>query len=301
MSAKGKKYLTVIAILVVLVPLAFVLLWNFLQGPFAHRLHPFSPDYEQVELTSVLARESLNTEDYALLYAQTGLGPLAIDDLRAMGQAGIDQITATQEAFFHAPGEDVCSPLGVTTGEHRYRDETGRVVPAAPMAPLKEGDIIVSLSTHTAGWTHGHAGLVMDPDRPITLESVVLGSLSDTMNASHWRSYTTWAVLRPRSDEGTRHQVVQIADQHLIGIPYSPVSGVFGDKFQPLDGSHDAQCGYLPWYAWMAVGVDLDSDGGRVVTPEDLLLSDQIDIVQIYGMDPAEHPLGFENQAGQKT
>ncbi len=273
--------------------LAFAALWFFLQGPFAHRLRPFVPQYDRVDLSPILKKEQLNLNDYETLYAQTGLGPSAVDDLLAQGEAGVEQILDTQDAFFVPPAEGDCSLLGVTTREHRYLDDDGRLIYAAPLAPLKEGDILISLSTHTAGWTHGHAGLVIDPDpeRPVTVESVVLGSLSGTMNANHWRSYTTMMVLRPIADDETRHQVAQIAREKLVDIPYSLVSGVFGDKFQPLDGPHDAHCGYLPWYVWMAVGLDLDGDGGRIVAPGDLAMSDRVEVVQVYGIDPADFPI----------
>ncbi len=273
--------------------LAFAALWFYLQGPFAHRLQPFVPQYDRVDLSPILVQETLSRADYETLYAQTGLGPAAVDDLLAQGQAGAQQILDTQNAFFVPPGEGDCSLLGITTREHRFRDEDGYLIYAAPLAPLKEGDILISLSTHTAGWTHGHAGLVIDPDpdRPVTVESVVLGSLSDTMNANHWRGYTTMMVLRPKADDETRHQVAQIARENLVDIPYSLVSGVFGDKFQPLDGPHDAHCGYLPWYAWMAAGLDLDGDGGRIVAPADLAMSDQVEVVQVYGIDPSKYPI----------
>lgn len=273
--------------------LAFVALWFFLQGPFAHRLRPFVPQYDRVDLSPVLAQDALSQADYETLYAQTGLGPAAVDDLLAQGSAGVQQILDTQEAFFVPPAESECSLLGVTTREHRFSDADGRLIYAVPLAPLKEGDILISLSTHTAGWTHGHAGLVIDPDpeRPVTLESVVLGTCSDAMNANHWRSYTTMMVLRPKADDEKRHQVAQFASEKLVDIPYSLVSGVFGDKFQPLDGPHSAHCGYLPWYAWMAAGVDLDGDGGRIVAPADLAMSDQVEVVQIYGFDPADYPI----------
>ena len=50
-------------------------------------------------------------------------------------------------------------------------------------------------------------------------------------------------------------------------------------------------------------GYDLDSDGGRLVTSADLLHSDLLEVVQVYGMDynstrinhpiqqPTEHPM----------
>ncbi len=286
---KRKKWLIAVAVVL----LALAALWLFLQHVFAHRLRPFVPQYDRVDLSPILAQETLSQSDYETLYAQTGLAPAAVNDLRALGPDGAQQILDTQDAFFAPPAESDCSLLGVTTREHRFLDEEGRLLYAAPLAPLKEGDILISLSTHTAGWTHGHAGLVIDPDpdRPVTVESVVLGSLSGTMNANHWRSYTTMMVLRPKSDDETRRQVAQLAREKLVDIPYSLVSGVFGDKLQPLDGPHDAHCGYLPWYAWMAAGVDLDGDGGRIVAPADLAMSDQVEVVQIYGIDPADFPI----------
>ena len=294
MAVKGNRRSKVILVLAAFL-LALLLLWLYLQHVFPHRHQPFQPDYAQADLSPILAQEALTAEDYELLYAQTGLGKVAVDDLQERGEEGIDQILATQAAFFTKPNEGSCSLLGITTREHRFLDEDGNILYATPLAPLKEGDIILSFSTHTAGWTHGHAGLVIDPRRGVTLESVVLGSNSNLMNMNHWRSYTTMMVIRPKADDDTRRQVVELALEHLVDIPYSLVSGVFGDKFQPLDGPHDAHCGYLPWYAWMAVGVDLDSDGGRVAAPLDLAMSDQVEIVQVYGIDPARYPLRFED------
>lgn len=292
MTRRKKRLLVAIVLLVVLAAL-----WLFLQHVFPHFRQPFSPDYPQIDLSPILAQEGLSREDYETLYAQTGLGPAAVDDLRELGQKGAAQILDTQAAFFTPPNEGTCSALGVTTREHRFLDEEGHILYAAPLAPLKEGDILVSFSTHTAGWTHGHAGLVVDPDpgRPVTIESVVLGSLSDTMDTNHWRSYTTLMVLRPKADDETRAQVAELAMERLYNIPYSLVSGVFGDKLQALDGPHSAHCGYLPWYAWAAVGLELDGDGGRVVAPEDLAMSQNVEVVQLYGIDPGQYPLKWED------
>ncbi len=288
---KAARTLAVLAGLLV----AFSVLWLFLQFVVAHRFQPFRPDYAKADLTLILAQETLSQTDYETLYAQTGLAPAGVDALRALGRDGTEQILATQDVFFEPPGESSCAPLGITTREHRFLDEEGKLLVAAPLAPLKEGDIILSFSTHTAGWTHGHAGLVVDPEECVTLESVVLGSLSAQMNGEHWRSYTTMMILRPKSDDETRRKVAELALEQLDGIPYSLVSGVFGDKLQAPDAPHSAHCGYLPWYAWAAGGgLDLDGDGGRIVAPEDLAMSDQVEIVQIYGLDPARYPLGAE-------
>ena len=284
---RGKRLLAVLGAIL----LFLLALFLFLQHVWPHRSSPFLPDYPKLELSSLLAQETLSPEDYQTLYAQTGLGPAAIDDLLARGEAGARQILDTQERFFSPPGDAPCRAMGFVTYEHRYRDDTGRILFGVPLAPLREGDIIVSLSTHTLGWRHGHAGLVLDPEAGITLESVVLGSDSAQMDAQHWRSYSTLLVLRPKNvTDDQRHAVVEFAREHLDGIPYSLLSGIFGPKFQPVDSAHNAQCAYLPWYAWMSQGVDLDGDGGTVVTPMDLTLG-QVEIVQLCGIDPADYPL----------
>lgn len=283
MTVRNKKRLAILCAML----LTVAALWLFLQHVYPHFHTPFVPSYPSVDLSGTLSKPVLSEEDYQLLFTQTGLGKPAVDDLLALGDAGKAQILDAQAAFLSHPGEAPCSPLGITTREHRFLDEDGYLRYMVPLAPLKNGDIVVTLSTHTAGWSHGHAGLVVDAENGVTLESVVLGSLSSQMNVNHWRSYSTLAVLRPKADDETRQKVVQLALDKLDNIPYSLVSGAFGDKFQPLDGAHSAHCGYLPWYAWMAVGVDLDSDGGRIAAPEDLLHSPNVEVVQIFGFDPA--------------
>lgn len=284
MTAKLKKRIAITVLLLAL----FAALWLFLQHVYPHFTHPYVPAGPPSDLTQTLSKPVLDTDDYRLLLSQTGLGKPAIDDLLALGDEGVDQILATQAAFLGHPKDAPCNPLGITTREHRYLEEDGTPRYMVPLAPLRQGDILVTLSTHTAGWSHGHAGLVVDAQRGVSLESVVLGSLSSQMNLNHWRSYSTLVVLRPKADEETRQKVVQLAIDKLDNIPYSLVSGAFGDKFQPLDAPHSAHCGYLPWYAWMAVGVDLDSDGGRIAAPEDFLHSPNVELVQLYGMDPAD-------------
>lgn len=282
MTITQKKRLMITVILLILI----AALWLFLQHVYPHFHAPYIPGEPPADLTRLLSNAALTDEDYDILFSQTGLGRPAIDDLLACGKTGVEQIIATQAAFLNHPGEAPCNPLGITTREHRYLNDDGSIRYMVPLAPLKNGDVIVTLSTHTAGWSHGHAGIVVDAEQGVTLESVVLGSLSSQVNVNHWRSYSTLAVLRPKTADETRQKVVQLALDKLDNIPYSLVSGAFGDKFQPLDGAHSAHCGYLPWYAWMAVGIDLDSDGGRIAAPADFLHSPNVEVVQIFGMDP---------------
>ncbi len=52
--------------------------------------------------------------------------------------------------------------------------------------------------------------------------------------------------------------------------------------------SKGTQCAHLIWSCYRALGYDLDSDGGRIVTPRDLMESPLLQVVQIYGINPME-------------
>lgn len=283
----GRRFLWLV------IPLSAVLLFcglsAVLQTFWAHRAPYFAPDYSKVALEPILKQDSLNLIDYKTIFLQTGLARPAIDQLLRMGSPGVNQILETQERFFSSPSP-VCMELPPITKEDRLQNSDGSLALSVPLAPLEYGDIILSFSTHTFGWNHGHAAIVVDPVQGITLEAVVLGSDSAQVNVQHWRTYSNFMILRVRdAADSRRHQVVDFALEHLDQIPYSLISGIFGPKAPSPDGALSAQCAYLPWYAWQAFGVDLDSDGGKIVTVKDLSESPLLEIVQIYGTDPREY------------
>ncbi len=260
----------------------------FLQTFWVHREPPFSPDYAVEDLTPILAQPTRSDQDYAVLFLQTGLARQAVDQLLLLGQSGVDQILATQAGFFAPPHTECVTLLaGRFTCEDLIIDGSGARGAAVPLALVEPGDLILSFSTHTFGWRHGHAGLVVDSGRSVTLEAVVMWSDSAQMDMQHWRSYSNFMVLRVKdATPEERLQVAQFALKYLDGIPYGLTSGIFGAKAPDPEGELSAQCAYLPWYAWQSAGYDLDSDGGRIVTVADLASSPLVEIVQVYGMDP---------------
>ncbi len=265
-NRRRKKFLIWFTLLVV-----FLLLFYTAQRFWAHRTGYFVPDYPQIALTE-------NT-DYETIFLQTGLGRSAVDKLLAAGDFSV--ILDAQNAFFH-PQKAVCTPLlGWFTREDRLTEGTG-----FPPVDLQPGDILLTLSTHTAGWRHGHAALVVREG--ITLESIVLGTNSTLVNSDHWSAYSNYAVLRVKNvTPELQQQVAEFSTNHLVDIPYRLTSGWIGPKApQPDAPQFGLHCSYLVWYAWNHFGYDLDSDGGRLVSAHDLLHSDQLEIVQICGMDP---------------
>lgn len=260
------------ALCVLAVPLAFLLLFYLLQRFWAHREEYFVPDYERITLTE--------NSDHETIFLQTGLGRSAVDKLLEAGD--FEAILKAQDAFFDPP-EAICTPLlGWFTREDRL--ETS----GTPLVDLQPGDIVLTLSTHTCGWRHGHAGLVIDSST--ILECIVLGTDSTLVNAAHWKSYSNYAVLRLKTiTPELQREIMSYSLDTLLGIPYRLFSGLVGPKAPaPDEPGFGLHCSYLVWYAWNHFGYDLDSDGGRLTSAFDLLHSDLLETVQVYGMDPRQ-------------
>ena len=79
--------------------------------------------------------------------------------------------------------------------------------------------------------------------------------------------------------------MAQWALDHLQAIAYNPTVGLTSPKAPPDQELPQAtQCAHLVWSAYHHFGWDLDGNGGLVVTPRDLIRSDQLDVIQIYGL-----------------
>ncbi len=242
------------------------------QHIFAHKDGYFTPDYERVELTE--------NSDYKTIFLQTGLGESAAKKLIKEGK--FDKILQAQELFF-ANDTVQCEPLiKWFTREERLGNEL------ISMYDLQPGDILVTLSTHTFGWRHGHAGVVIDEFT--TVESITMFEDSSKGNIRFWQDYSNFAVLRVKDKtKEERQKVANFTQEKLLGKPYSLFSGLGFKKAPDVDSfGFSMQCSYLAWYAWNQFGVDTDSDKGRIVTSYDLLHSNKFEIVQLYGMDPRD-------------
>lgn len=241
-----------------------------LQRYLAHRHDYTVPNYARVGIAEDTERETL--------FLQTGLGESAINKLIKQNQ--FDLALELQDAMFKPKKTECVSLLGWFTREdHRAEDERIALV------DLQPGDILLTFSTHSVGWRHGHAGLVLDEYS--VLESVSLGERSAIVGVGHWKSYSDFVVLRVKdADEELKQEVVSFGREHLNDISYRLLAGWLGEKAPGVEEAwFGAHCSYLIWYAWNRFGYDLDSDGGRLVTCDDILNSDLVEIVQVYGLD----------------
>ncbi len=261
-----KIFVFVLCSLVIIVSLNYVL-----QRYVAHTSQ-FLPNYKRVTLTE--------NSDYETIFLQTGLGVSAVDKLLKADR--FDEILKTQDFFFEKHNTECRSLLGWVTKEDRLTDDF------ITLYDLQPGDILVSLSTHSFGWRHGHAAIVIDDFQ--TVESVMFGIDSSVENIDYWTKYTNFALLRVKDKNNTmRNAVADFSKEKLINKPYSILAGFGLEKAPKFDkNGFSLHCSYLTWYAWQSFGVDLDSDGGRLVSSYDILHSDKLEVVQLFGLNPNE-------------
>ena len=163
--------------------------------------------------------------------------------------------------------------------KEEYQENTeGKRVYLNDFTDIQEGDILVTDSTYCFCFRHGHAALVVDAEKGITLEAFGIGTESEYSGLSEWRRYPHVLVLRLRAPVEVRREVAAYAKKCLVGIPYMLSPGVVDDK--DMDGVYwGTQCAHLVWAAFEACGYDVDGDGGWLVTPEDFTISKLLQIV----------------------
>lgn len=162
--------------------------------------------------------------------------------------------------------------------EEYQEDGLGKRIYQPDFTDIQDGDILVTDSTYCLCFRHGHAALVIDADKGVTLEAFGIGTHSEFSRLEEWRRYPHVVVLRLNAPEKVRNKVVRYAKEQLVGIPYMLSPGVIDDK--DMDGSYwGTQCAHLVWAAFAACGYDVDGDGGWLVTPEDFTFSKLLQIV----------------------
>lgn len=238
----------------------------------ADEIKVWRPDYEAVDLSELLEKEELSDEDYRTLYAQTGLTKIGIDRARAK-TGGKQLICEIQENYF--------MEYQIINSRFAPFICTDRIDGEAQAVYLENGDVVVTSSTHLSGYRMGHAGLVTDGENGYVIQAMAYGEPTYVGKISDFTSRVNFMIFAPKCDEETKQAVAEYAET-LVGTEYSALTGIFTDKYS----ANKTQCAHLVWYAYMQFGIDLDSDGGGLVTPHDLARSPQLELVQVFGFDP---------------
>lgn len=218
--------------------------------------------------------DALTEEDYEFIYGQTGLGRAAVQSLDSL-----ERLYDYQESYF-AEVDFRCRANSPVSCEERVRDS--KIL----LAPLEDGDILVTNASHVFNWRNGHAAIVTNAAEGKTLEAVVIGTNSKPQNISKWTSYPNFAVLRLKgADRETRAEIAAAAVEYLDDVPYNVFIGLYPMKYSNISAVKGTQCAHLVWLAYAAYGYDIDSDGGLIVTPKDIAESELFEVVQTYGIN----------------
>jgi len=252
-----------------------------------------APLVEKHDIYAWVKSHKLSKPQLHIVAEQTGVRESVVAQLLAEGKW--QQLLELQGAYFAAVQTENVSSSIVTISEYVV-DEQGRYTDGTQFADIQEGDILITKNSRFLGWRNGHAGLVVDAQKGLVLEAIMLGMDTKLCNIEKWLGYPSFQVLRVKEElEVPVEQVVEYASEHLVGVPYQLLAGVrgriLGSNGMTVVESEGAevsvvkgtQCAHLVWYAYMQVGLDLDSDGGLLVTPTDIRKSPYLEIVQSYG------------------
>jgi len=239
------------------------------------------PPYAREDISALLAKDVWSEEDYAYLYKQTGLGKAPLDELKSTPE----RILEFQDALFFQP--QIAHIDAAITTPHDYMD--GKV--SFPIAPLHDGDVIISSSCHTFGWRNGHAALIVYAKRGITFESFTPTTPSGYGTVEWFSTCSNFMVLRLKEEYRAQTDPAEIAksaQEKLMHVPYRLTVGIFFPKDQCKNGRTPTatHCAHIVWQAFYNFGLDIDSNGGAVVVPRDIARSKYFEVVQMSGFDP---------------
>lgn len=263
----------------------------------------YTPMQPKKELQNYACKTSLSSEDYALLFEQTGLGPDAVDALRKCSKNPLLLLQYYQNNFYapirYSSHDAIWSPQ-----KNQVVNQDGQVTQAFSLADIQDGDILLSFASYTSGVLHGHAGIIVNAKKKLVLEASTFGSPSCLCELYHWYSYTNCIQLRlkavsisKKSPEASKtsfgKKIADYALTYLTERSYDLNCGIFCAKEICFDKEPQAgtQCAHLVWSAYKAFGYDIDSNGGKLVTVSDLAKSPLLEVVQIYGLDTAKFPI----------
>lgn len=253
------------------------------------------PAVKKRALWELVGRSVDSPEEVYLLAQQTGLSEKVI--LKMLGEKRGAEFQRLQEIYFAPISVESIRTTPITVSEW-LAEEPIDGCGGMPLVDVEDGDILITKNSRFLGWRNGHAGLVVDAKNGLVLEALMLGSPSKLCSMKRWEKYPSFQVLRLREEAVTDgkgvlcgqqevylpSQIASFAAENLVDIPYHLLADVLksskDDESAIPAGTH---CAHLVWYAYSRFGIDLDSDGGMIVTPSDIAKSPYLEVVQSYG------------------
>ena len=291
-----RKRIWSVAVLVLCTMLLLFYNWTNEARKTAHIM----PEIPRRNIDSIVRQISLSDMQLDVVSEQTGINKGTINSLIERGEW--QQILEYQEAYYAPIQVESFRSTPLTICEY-VADENGNRTKGMKLADIQDGDILITKNSRFLGWRNGHAGLVVDAEKGLVLEAVMLGTNTTLCPVEEWEKYPSFLVLRLKEDwknPDRIESIVTYAENYLVDIPYQLEAGVWerlsgkemradsdGQEAQATDIAQAAlsgtHCAHLVWYAYKQVDIDLDSDGGFFVTPYDIQNSPYLEVVQSYG------------------
>ena len=174
------------------------------------------PQIVKEDLSPLLGKNTFTESDYILLFDQTGLTAPLIDEMRTLPDFN-EKILLFQENYLkEVPVISEYLPP-ITTSEPLDSTKSG-----FELGPYHNGYVLLTKSTYTANWRHGHAGIVIDEVRGVTLEALNPGTYSMEQPISKWQYYPTVKMYRLKNvPQSTLDAIASYAATYLKGLPYN--------------------------------------------------------------------------------
>lgn len=242
------------------------------------------PSLEKIDLSAIIQKDTLTEQDYAILWEQTGLGKTILQSLWQEPNRK-EILLAEQERFFHAPDHS-CLSLALFSRSEVITDREEYY----PLYDLQPGDVLLTKSTHTLCYRHGHSALYIGGGE--LLEAAAIGLPTDTAKAELWGQYPSGIHLRLKESVAKE----QGADSKTLGAQAADYAKteLADDNYHLLAGAFHigtetdhTQCAHLIYAAYQSCGVEVSSRNFPV-TPHSLLESGRFEILRYWGFDPKD-------------
>jgi len=268
---KKKKKLKAVKIIAAVIVAVLCLTVIFTYGvDYKHRTALWQPHYKMEDISEVLKKETLSDDDYRLIFKQTGLSK------EGVSTSTTEEILSIQKSFY--------KQRELVTDEFAPFTCCDRTDMFAETVKLQDGDIIVTSATHLSFFELGHAAIVVDAEKGEILNAIGYDHKSCIESIEEMTCRPNFVVLRPNLSKEQRKAAAEYAKKELIDLQYSVSVGFFGNKYSETPSL--TNCGHIIWYAYKKQGIDIDSNGGALVMPSDILASKELTMLQVFGIDP---------------
>ncbi len=244
-----KKRLMSTLLLLTAISVLFLYNWTVEAVELAHVMPKTKPQDVSSIINKANTTAQLSTVEICLLSEQTGLREATIQEMLHSGHAS--ELLSIHNIYFAPVTIEEIRTTPLTISEW-LAEEPIPGYGGMTMVDIQNGDILITKNSRFLGWRNGHAGLVVDAEKGLVLEAIMLGSPSQLCNISKWESYPSFLVLRLReefmlpedndevqynttvtdvvvsdSTDTTAENVAAYASQHLVDVPYQLLAGVF--------------------------------------------------------------------------